>query len=353
MSDALTETDTDAATATEQIERDVERAVRGVLDVSSARASTPVWIVTRGAMPVSEEAPAVHVTQAPLWGLGRVLAVERPGSLGALVDLDPAQSSQESARDLLKALMSPAGEDMLAFRSGVRFMPRLKRIEDGAIESRAIGFDAARTVLITGGSGGLGLRLAAWLVERGASHLILVSRRAPSPDAQADIDRLRDTGVDIVSVRADVADYLQLKPAIDRAATGRPPITGIFHLAGVLDDGALAEQTWERFARVLKPKVDGAWNLHRLSRNLPIEQFVMFSSVASVVAVAGQANYAAANAFLDALAHHRRAAGVPALAVNWGPWAEVATRPPSMAGRPTRGSARSASRQSRRPRRWG
>ena len=124
-----------------QIERHVERAVRGVLEVSSARASTPVWIVTRGAMPVSVGAPAVNVAQAPLWGLGRVLAVERPGALGALVDLDPAQSSQESARELLDVLAAPAGEDMVAFRSGVQVRASPETDRGPAIEPSAIGFE--------------------------------------------------------------------------------------------------------------------------------------------------------------------------------------------------------------------
>jgi NAD(P)-dependent dehydrogenase (short-subunit alcohol dehydrogenase family)/acyl carrier protein len=212
---------------------------------------------------------------------------------------------------------------MVAFRGGARSVPRLRRIEDGVAGAAPLAFDANDTVLITGGSGGLGLLLAVWLVEHGVAHLMLVSRHGPSSGAQAQIDRLRGAGVDIVSVRADVSDYHQLQQEIGRAAAGRPSIAGMFHLAGVLDDGALEHQTWERFDRVFRPKVDGAWNLHRLSRGLPIKQFVMFSSVASIVAVPGQANYAAANAFLDALAHHRRAQGLPALAVNWGPWAEA------------------------------
>ena len=311
---------------TDVLRTQVDLAVFTVLDLvrgSSSLSSVPIWIVTSGATPVPHSTRPISVAQAPLWGLGRVLAVERPGALGALVDLDPAAPARESARQLLDVMTATRDEDMIAFRAGERFVPRLTRIETGPPVAKPLAFGPDETVVIAGGSGGLGLCLAAWLAKRGVSHLILVSRRAPSAQARGSIDALIASGVDVVPVQADVSDYGELTQQIERASEGRPPLSSVFHLAGVLDDAPLADQTQERFDRVFSAKVDGAWNLHRLTRGAPLTHFVMFSSVASMVAVPGQANYAAANAFLDALAHYRSAGGLPALAVNWGPWAEA------------------------------
>jgi myxalamid-type polyketide synthase MxaB len=174
--------------------------------------------------------------------------------------------------------------------------------------------------LITGGLGGLGLKTAERLVELGARQLVLVGRSKPSTATQQTIDRLRSAGASVEVVQADVADSAEVGRLVESC---RPALRGIVHAAGVLDDGVLEKQTPERFERVLTPKVRGAWNLHTATRDLPLDFFVCFSSMASILGSAGQSNYAVANAFLDALAHHRRALGLPCLTINWGPWAEV------------------------------
>ncbi|HEV2147081.1 MAG TPA: SDR family NAD(P)-dependent oxidoreductase, partial [Longimicrobiaceae bacterium] len=186
---------------------------------------------------------------------------------------------------------------------------------DGAPPLRA---DA--TYLVTGGLGSLGIRVARWLADRGAGHLVLVGRGGPSPEAAEAVEAIRATGAEVTLARADVAredEVRALVEGLDR------PLAGVFHAAGVLADGTLAAQRWERFAPVLAPKVAGAWNLHRATEGLPLDHFVLFSSAASLLGSAGQGNYAAANAFLDALAHHRRARALPATSVNWAPWAEA------------------------------
>lgn len=178
------------------------------------------------------------------------------------------------------------------------------------------------TYLITGGLGGLGLVMARWLVEHGAKHVLLMGRRQPQPHAQRQLDALAHVGAEVTVAQADVGDAEQVASvlaSIDQAY----PLRGIIHAAGVLDDGALVNQDVERFAAVLAPKVQGGWNLHTLTKDLPLDFFVLFSSVASLLGSAGQANHAAANAFLDTLAHYRRALGLPALAINWGAWSEV------------------------------
>ncbi|MEN1678305.1 MAG: SDR family NAD(P)-dependent oxidoreductase [Planctomycetota bacterium] len=176
--------------------------------------------------------------------------------------------------------------------------------------------------LVTGGLGAIGLRLASRLVAEGAGAVVLLSRSEPKGEAAEAIDRLRATGANIVHARADVADEAALRGALSALPAKTPPLRGVLHAAGVLDDGLIGAMTAEQLDRVLSPKARGGWNLHRATIEAPLDFFVLFSSVASVLGSPGQANYAAGNAALDALAHARRAAGMPAVSVNWGPWAE-------------------------------
>jgi acyl transferase domain-containing protein/acyl-CoA synthetase (AMP-forming)/AMP-acid ligase II/NADPH:quinone reductase-like Zn-dependent oxidoreductase/acyl carrier protein len=179
------------------------------------------------------------------------------------------------------------------------------------------------TYLVTGGLGALGLRVARWLAEQGARHLVLVGRGgAAKADAQA-LEAVRAAGADVVIVAADVSkreDVARILADIDRSL---PPLRGIVHAAGSLDDGFLVQLDQERFRRVFPPKVAGAWNLHALTAGRPLDFFVCFSSAAAVLGSPGQGNYAAANVFMDSLAQARASLGLPALSVNWGPWSEV------------------------------
>ncbi|WP_216655353.1 type I polyketide synthase [Thermoleptolyngbya sichuanensis] len=178
--------------------------------------------------------------------------------------------------------------------------------------------------VITGGLGGLGVQVGRSLVEWGATHLLLIGRTAPSPAIAAELATWEQSGASVATAQLDLADeaavtnfFQSQRPFVDL------PIRGVFHAAGVLDDGAIANQTPQRFESVMAAKLQGAWTLHRLSQDWPLDCFVLFSSAASVLGSAGQANYAAANAGLDALAHLRRSLGLPALSINWGPWAAV------------------------------
>jgi acyl transferase domain-containing protein/NADPH:quinone reductase-like Zn-dependent oxidoreductase/thioesterase domain-containing protein/acyl carrier protein len=189
-----------------------------------------------------------------------------------------------------------------------------------------IKFPAKASYLITGGLGGFGLAVAQWLVGRGARNLVLAGRSgAATPEARRAVAELKRLGAKVLVVKADVAEEKDVARIFKTTAQKLPPVHGIFHAAMVLDDGILPQLTAERFSRVMAPKAAGAWNLHMASAKLklPLDHFVLFSSVSALIGAAGQANYVAANCFLDALAHHRRASGLPALTVNWGALGEV------------------------------
>ena len=276
-----------------------------------------LWIVTRGAQPAGGMLTAI--AGAPLWGLGAVAAIELPEPWGGLIDLDPAAPDDE-----VTAIVAELGQKAaarVAFRSGQRYVARLVRSRRGDIATEPLALQAEARYLITGGLGALGVQVATWLVQQGARHLVLLGRSPPSQEAREALRRLEEAGAQVEIVASDVARREDLARILSPQTSEMPPIKGVIHAAGVLADGMLSEQEWSRFAEVFPAKVDGAWNLHELTRDLPLDFFVLFSSAASLMGSAGQANYAAANAFLDALAHHRKALGLPAISINWGPWA--------------------------------
>ncbi|MGW5698845.1 beta-ketoacyl reductase, partial [Streptomyces asiaticus] len=265
---------------------------------SSAR----LVLVTRSAVATRDGEEVPGLAQSPVWGLVRTAQREHPGRF-VLLDLDVGV---EAARDVLDVL--PRDEPQLAVRAGTLLAPRLTR-GPGPATSR--GWNPDGTVLITGASGGLGRLVAQRLLtEHGMRHLVLAGRRP------VDLEgfgpgvswRLCD-----VTDRDAVAGLLGSIPA-------EHPLTAVVHAAGALDDTVISGLTTERLSSVLRPKVDGAWHLHELTRHLALDGFVLFSSASGVLGAAGQANYAAGNTFLDALAQHRAAHGLPATSLAWAPW---------------------------------
>jgi NAD(P)-dependent dehydrogenase (short-subunit alcohol dehydrogenase family) len=179
-----------------------------------------------------------------------------------------------------------------------------------------------RTYLISGGLGAIGLSAAKWLAAAGARHLVLIGRRPPSAQALEVIQSIEKAGVTIAVRSADVASREELAPVLDGIRDDMPTLGGIIHAAGILDDGVIEQQNPERLRRVMTPKIAGAWNLHQLTSNTPLDFFFLFSSMAAITGSPSQAGYAAGNAWMDALAHYRHSQGLPALSVNWGPWSE-------------------------------
>ena len=279
----------------------------------------PVWCATRGAVAVGRSDRLHSPLQALAWGLGTVAGVEYPQRWAGLVDL-PQQLDDRAAERLARVLAGSDGEDQLAVRASGVFGRRLVRAPLGdTVPVRDWAPDG--TVLVTGGTGGVGAQIARWLARNGAPHLLLTSRRGPAaPGLDPLLAELEQLGADVSVVACDVADRQELARLL-AAIPAELPLRAVVHAAGVLDDGVIDSITPERAAGVLRPKLDAAANLDALTRELDLSAFVLFSSLAGTLGGTGQGSYAAANAYLDALAQQRRDQGLPATSVAWGLWA--------------------------------
>jgi natural product biosynthesis luciferase-like monooxygenase protein len=315
--------------------REVERRgcatlVRLVQRLSSG-SRCRLWVVTRHAQAAGQDAAAVEAAQAPVWGLGRVVALEHPELWGGLVDLDAAASLDDAAR-VVNELDGSDGEDQVAYRAERRLVPRLGRAPRP--KSAPLVLDSSAVYLVTGGLGGLGRRISHWLVKHGARDLVLTGLRAlPDTDWSAVTDvavrervnvvrSLEAQGARVRVRHADVARRSEMAAIFEEIEREGKPLRGLVHLAGLPENRTIADTDFERDRRVLTPKTEGAWLMHELSQGAPLDFFVCFSSISAVWGSRGQPLYAAANHFLDALAHYRRSRGLPALAINWGPWSE-------------------------------
>jgi amino acid adenylation domain-containing protein len=288
--------------------------------VHRSRPAPPrLWLVTRGAQALGGGEAAVSVTQAPLWGLGRTLALEHPELRCTRVDLDPVVGETSAA--LLLRELAAEGEDQIALRGDDRLVARLVRGTFPGAEPASLRADAA--YLITGGLGGLGLVLARWMVERGARHLFLAGRRAPGDAARGVIQAMQACGAEITCVQTEVSSRADMERLFAAIRARGAALRGVVHAAGVLSDHALIQQSEASFREVFGPKALGALHLHALTRGDDLDFFVMYSSAASLLGSTGQGNYAAANALLDALAWERARAGRPAMSVQWGAFADV------------------------------
>ena len=296
--------------------------VRVVRQLSAEDAPARLWIVTRGAQPVNGGSP-VSVDQAPLWGLARVLALEHPRVWGGILDLDPAVDVPDGTT-LAELIASAGGEDQLAVRGSTLLAARLTPapIDQGGGAALRLRGDA--TYLITGGLGNLGLKVARRLVARGARRLVLTGRHAADGPA---VEAIRALGSAVEVIATDVGDAASVDALMTRLASGAP-LRGIVHAAGVSVRRPLNELDDSAFRADFAPKVRGAWLLHRATAAIDLDFFVMFSSAAGIWGSQDMGSYAAANHFLDALAHERRREGLPALSVNWGRWDEVGVTTP-------------------------
>jgi amino acid adenylation domain-containing protein len=255
------------------------------------------------------------------------LCAERPAFVGAMLRRLLRRFEERALQPLPFQLF-----EMREVAAALRFMAQAKHTGKivltmpaaaPASHTNPSGLRGDATYLVTGGLGGIGLAAAQWMVAHGVRHLVLVGRRGASASADDALKAMRHAGATVCTMPADVGDRGQVAALLGSIAATMPPLRGIVHAAGVLDDGVLVQMDPARLTSVARPKTEGAWNLHTLTLDRALDFFVLFSSAASVFGSPGQGNYAAANAFLDALAGHRRANGLPALSVNWGPWGGV------------------------------
>ena len=290
----------------------------------------------------------LEIGKRDIWDEGRVARFKKIGAYH-VVDLGAtARDNPELVGSMLREIIAAvkdggikplpfrvfsSGETVSAFRhmQQARHVGKIviapekssDRIAASAESAPPTHFSGDASYLVTGGLSGLGLCTAQWMAERGAGCLVLMGRSAPSAQASAAFDAMKKSGARVEVYRGDVADEKDVARVIDQIKKSLPPLRGIIHSAAVLDDGSLLQQSWARFIKVMAPKARGAWLLSRLTQDLPLDFFVVYSSMASLVGSRGQSNYAAANAFLDGLCHYRRAHGQPATSIQWGPWSAV------------------------------
>ncbi|HEX2905542.1 MAG TPA: acyltransferase domain-containing protein [Phototrophicaceae bacterium] len=293
--------------------------------------SAALWLVTQGAQAIDDE--PVNPVAATLWGLGRVIALEHPEIWGGLVDLEANQSWVVNATNLAE-IARPDGEDQIVYRQIQRYVPRLTPMV--APKPQPIHWDANGAYLVTGGLGGLGLKIAAWLAEQGAGWIVLTGRRGlperktwddlPPGELFDKVQAIRAIeahGARVVVEAADVADRARMEALFAQFGHTLPPLRGVIHAAAALSNRTLAELDLDTLLEMFRPKVTGTRILHDLTHDLTLDFFVLFSSTTALWGSRYLGHYAAANTFMDAMAYARRAAGLTALDVNWGTWDEM------------------------------
>ncbi|MDP8228391.1 MAG: SDR family NAD(P)-dependent oxidoreductase [Candidatus Electryoneaceae bacterium] len=281
-----------------------------------------VYLVTQGVHSHSSS-EEMNLIEAPLWGFGLTLGREFPELNSVIVDISGFPTDSE-IEQLCLELTDPSGDNQIIIRESKRSIAKFVNVVPKRTSemSREL-FRSDASYLITGGTGGLGLTLVDWMVENGAGTIILTDIKDEN-DIDLDLTELaRGEDTRISYIRCNVSDSEEVMGVFDQVKSDFPPLKGVFHLAGLLDDGVIMEQTMDKFRRVLAPKSEGAFYLHQATESIDLDHFVLFSSIASVIGSPGQANYSSANRFLDSLAVYRRQKGLAGTAVNWSIWKDV------------------------------
>ena len=305
--------------------------VKGALSPSEGKARpSSLWFVSAGALPVDKESMSSEASARQSWvsGFVKTLGIEHVELGVRHVDVGGGDDGVvDGVCRLLDGSMSlPEKEAEVAVRGSRLYVPRLVGSKASISAPGSMGVVPAATYVITGGLGALGLVFAERLIEEGAENVVLLSRSGTSgAAAEAAVEKLRGSKARVEVLKCDVSERESVRKMLKTVGKTLPPVRGVIHSAGVLDDATVENQTVEKFERVFSSKVDGAWHLHAAAEELglPLDFFVLFSSISSLMGSPGQSNYASANAALDGLAHYRRGRGLPALSVQWGPWASA------------------------------
>jgi acyl transferase domain-containing protein/surfactin synthase thioesterase subunit len=306
-----------------------ETICRGALAILRAldatRSTHPIgrrlWFVTANTQRTEGQHLYVDLVQAPLWGLGRTVAIEYPSVWGGLIDLQLNGGRTPDIDALAAELLHPNGETQIAISAdGQRHVLRLVKQSLTELPANPPRVRGDATYLVTGGLGMLGRSVAKWLIGKGAQHLVLTGRNASSNAAQELFNAADINGAAIRVIAADISRDEDVSGLIRTISNDLPPLRGVVQSAGVLDDGILAQLDWGRFAPLFEPRVYGSWLLHEHTKSLELDFFILQSSLWTLLGSAGQGNYTASSAFLDSLAAHRCATGLPATAINWCAW---------------------------------
>ncbi|MEU9971300.1 type I polyketide synthase [Streptomyces solisilvae] len=291
--------------------------------LGDAGIGAPLWCLTRGAVSVGGSDRPASPEQALVWGLGRVAALEHLERWGGLIDLPEAPDERALTR-LVGLLASDGDEDQAAIRAAGVFGPRLVRAPL-ADTSTVRSWKPTGTTLVTGGTGRLGAQVARWLARNGADHLVLASRRGPEAPGAVELEaELTGLGAKVTLAACDVTDRAALAETL-AAIPADQPLTAVVHTAAVIEDGVIEGLTPDQAERVLRLKVDATRHLHELTRDLDLTAFVLCSHFSATFGAPGQGNQAPGNAFLHAFAEQRRADGLPATALTFGPWGDGGT----------------------------
>ena len=290
-----------------------------------------LWLCTRQVQPTGREVGELNLADSALSGLAKVIELEHPELECRQVDLD-LTDQKESITQLLDELEGNDGESQIVYRDGLRFVSRLEESRDQQGATKTLHCQSEGSYLITGGLGRLGLKVARWMAEQGARHIVLLGRKGLSdgPDPSLDgfasqkleaVRSIESLGASVKVVPMDVSDWARMSSLFKQFGQSEPPLKGVVHASAVIDPVTLRDLDMKTFEAAFRPKALGAWVLHQLTRDMDLDFFVLFSSGASIWGSKDLAHYAAANQFLDTLAHYRRNRGLPGLSINWGWWA--------------------------------
>nr|VFK48316.1 MAG: Acyl transferase domain-containing protein [Candidatus Kentron sp. TC] len=293
-----------------------------VPELSDSLASAKLWLVTRNAVSVRQyqdslAKDSLSVAQAPLWGLGKVIALEHTELWGGMIDNpDVADLWTEIGTEIAPE----EKEDQIAYLGGQRYVARLVK-SNPPVPGGGTPLSAENSYLITGGLGALGLKVTRWMIDQGARYLILVGRHKPSSETRVLLEKMEESGAKIMIISADVSDEARMLRLFQEINDRMPPLKGVIHAAGVSDKEILTQQEWMRFRHAMAAKIQGSWCLHTLTRSMSLDFFICFSSSVSLLGGLRQGSYAAASAFMDALSNLRQEMGLPGSSINWSTWA--------------------------------